>query len=163
MPEGPDIRGYADIDKHRLDEEWVDHVKLYAEVAEQLAEARFRLAEAKGKVEFVEAELAMKIRANPDKYRIEGKLTEKAIEVRVLVSKVRQEAVKEKNEAQHAVDVLQGASDLLEHRKKALENLVVLHGRDYFSAPSQKGLNQEVRDRLEDTSTRKAFRKGKKT
>jgi len=44
-------------------------------------------------------------------------------------------AAKEVLRLRHAADVLQAAVTALDHRKKALENLVYLHGQNYFSEP----------------------------
>lgn len=123
-----------EIDEFALDREWLRQPKLVMQYALKLADARKAAAEAKAAVDIAEAELELDIRNRPEEYDLK-KVTEAAIKATVLVSSVYQSAQRRYNRAKHLVDVLQGIMEALEHRKKALEGLVTLEGRNYFSKP----------------------------
>ncbi len=143
---------FFEIDKDRLDEEWVNHVKTFHKLAIVSADAREELERAKANEEMVKdelkavvAELDLDIRSNPSKYGLE-KVTEGAIEKVVIlqskhakaqkkVYKARQQCIK----AQHDSNVADAAVKTMDHKKKALEDLVTLQGRDYFSSPRLSG------------------------
>lgn len=126
---------FVEIDRDRLDDEWVGQPKLFYKYARRLADARADLAEAKAELSVVEAEVDMDVRAKPDKYKLTIPLRETAIKLRVAMHV----KVKDKTDAvrklTHRVDVLEAAVKALEHRKSALERLVTLHGQSYFSTP----------------------------
>ena len=70
--------------------------------------------------------------------------------------------------AKHRVDVLSGAVTALDHRKKALENLVDLHGRNYFSTPridtrhlGSEGI-EKFKETVEDIENEKVKARNKK-
>lgn len=125
-----------DLDQHRLDAEWVNQPKAYYEQALLLADARKVLEQAKAERDVVDAELDKDIRLHPTKYKLE-KLTEPVIANTVLLQKEHQKAGTLVIGAKHAVDVLQAAVDALDHRKKALENLVHLFLSNYWSEPRE--------------------------
>ena len=56
----------------------------------------------------------------------------------------------------HKVDVLQVVVDALDHRKKALENLVTLHGMSYFASPKAP---KEIRNDVKEVEAQKVFGK----
>ena len=127
----------VEIDKDRLDTEWAGQAGLFYDHAMQLAEAKLNQASAKTNVDLVEADLSLKIRSNPDQYGL-GKVTEAAIKDTVTTHPAYAKAVAEGYEARYETDVLQAAVDALEHRKRALESLVQLHGMSYFSQPKER-------------------------
>ena len=124
------------IDKHLLDEEWVNQPKLYFEYASELALARQELEEARAEFDVVKAETDLAIRSDPADYDLPEKTTEVMIGKALILTEEYADAQKVVFTAKHRVDILSGAQTALDHRKKALENLVDLHGRNYFSSPN---------------------------
>lgn len=129
----PDRRLF-DLDLSRLDEEWLQLPRAYFRHAMRLAEARAAHERAKARLDVVEAEIDREIRLEPKAFGLE-KATEGAIDKAVTLDRRYRAAVRRVVEARHAVDVGQAVCDALEHKKKALENLVHLHGMAYFSTP----------------------------
>jgi hypothetical protein len=134
----PAEKSFADIDLTRLEQEWVDHVAKVREYTERSAEAKRKLAEAKAFFEFTEATLLRDIRATPDKFKLEGKATEGAIKNCVLYQKRYKDAERLYLSAKYDDDLLDGALRTLDHRKRALENLVSLWSQGYFATPREK-------------------------
>ena len=144
---------YFAVDKNRLDEEWVRHIPLYHSHADQLADAREALERAKAAEEvsdddrkYIAAQLDLAVRKDPMAYGLEcadgKKPTEGAIGNAVTVSKryrKAQQACYDARDvvikAKHKTDLLESAVKTLDHRKKAIEDLVTLRLKDYFSEP----------------------------
>lgn len=135
---------FFDLDDCRLDKEWKRQPKLFFEHAKRLADAKANHAAAKADLDLTRAEQDELIRDNPGKYGID-KIRESAVANKVEVRPEVEAAVKTMNKAKHRMDVLQAAVDALEHRKRALENLVTLFCASYFSEPrSPKGVDREA-------------------
>jgi hypothetical protein len=114
----------------------------YMRWAEKLATARRELDRIKDNVDTFRAVLAHDIRKNPDKYGID-KITVDAVKDAVLMAtdetadaETYANAKQDLIDAQHDVEILQAAVRAMDHRKTALENLVRLHGAQYFAGPS---------------------------
>lgn len=143
------------LDEGRLDEEWINQPKLYHRYKVALADARKVHEQAKAARDVTAAEVDRSVRLNPGQFGLE-KLTEPSIEKAILISKKYQSANRAVIDAKHAVDVLEAAVDTLEHRKKALENLVQLWLANYFSKmKTPKDVPQEKLDELQMRARRK--------
>jgi hypothetical protein len=127
------------IDKNNLDDEWNKQDELYTKYALIEADARDKLNEAKAKLELVEAQIYAKIRKNPSEFGLSEKPNEGTIDKAVVRHAKYQEAVKELNQAYSDVNHAAIGPAALEHRKKALENLVQLFLSSYWSKPRIKG------------------------
>lgn len=127
-----------EIDPDALDQEWLKQPGLYFEFAEQLADARRKLDRAKSALDVVAADLDKCIREDPQQFDLE-KITEAQVTKTVLVQDEYQEALKEVQNANYRVNLIQAMVTALDHRKKALENFVFLHGQNYFSEPRARG------------------------
>lgn len=133
-------------DQYNLDKEWVLQPKIYHRYKEKLVDARQDWERSKARRDLIVAELSLSIRKDPEKYNL-LKITEDSVEKTVTVQKEFQQAVDKVIECRHKVDTLEAAVDSLEHRKKALENLVQLWLADYFSEPrNPKGSSREEVD-----------------
>lgn len=133
-----------DLDANRLDEEWVNQPRLYLKYALRLADLRRDHEKAKAGRELVAAELDQSIRRDPTKYGLE-KCTEASVERTVLLQDDYQRADASVRRAKYEMDVTQAMVETLDHRKKALENLVYLWGASYFAEPTApKGVNREA-------------------
>lgn len=129
-------RDFFELDPNRLDEEWVEHVRLYHEHALKLADARQEYERTKAERELVAAELDREVRSNAVKLGI--KVTEAVVANAVTEHENYRQVVGKVIRAKHDVDVAEVAVSTLEHRKKALENLVQLRLSDYYSEPRIK-------------------------
>lgn len=146
------------ICKHQLDEAWINQPQLYNWYAMKCADARQSMDEAKATLEVVKAELSLKIRSNPGNYGFE-KTTEKLIDAAILVQKEHSDALENVHGTRHDYDCLQGLLIALDHKKKALEKLVELQGRDYFSDPKSPPEDRERLDLVEKKVIRGGGRK----
>jgi hypothetical protein len=143
-----------DIDEYNLDLEWKKQPMLYLEMATELADAKGEHDAAKSEFEIVKAKLSMEIRSNPDSYGLD-KITESTVNNALVTQKnyaVAQSAV---IKTKHKVDLLQAVVVALDHRKRALESLVSLHGQRYFSEPiARTEEGQEAIDDMKKTAIR---------
>lgn len=126
------------IDETRLDHEWVHQPEAFYAAAADLAKSRHKVAEAKAGLDVAEALMSRKVRAAPDKYGLSASPTVGAIDGAVKLSAEYAEAVDKLNRAKFRQDMCQALVDALDHKKKALESLVYLHGQNYFSTPKEK-------------------------
>lgn len=160
-----------DIDKNRLDDEWLNQPKRYFEWAVQLEDARADIDDAKReydvtKTEFdeVKAKVELDIRNDPDDYHL-PKVTDKSIAAVVLMQLDYKEAEDSLYKAQERIDtakhragILQAVVSALDQRKKALEKLVDLHGQKYFATPRASENSAEVVDGMTKRAIRRRTR-----
>lgn len=125
---------FVEIDLLALDQEWVDQPRYYKDFAYRLADANLDLAEKKAELKLVSAEILNAMRREPERFGIK-KPSETAFDNLLPLQKEYQHALREVHQAEHTVDLLKAAVNTLEHKKKALENLVQLEGRNYFASP----------------------------
>lgn len=150
------------IDKNLLDEEWLHQPKLYFKWAVQLENARADLDEAKIEFDLVKAEVDLNIRNAPDKYDLPGKITEKMVAATLLTTEEYKEVQNTFFTAKYRVGILQAAVAALDHRKKALEKLVDLHGQKYFAAPRASERSREAIEIIEKRAARQKTKAGKR-
>lgn len=141
VPSDNGERHFLNIDQDELDKALVEQPRLFFKHASKLADARLELDEAESRFDVAKADLSLAIRGNPKKYKLgdEIKITEASIDATITTHPKYVEAQGEVNVAKHAVAILQAVATALDHRKRALEKLVDLHGQDYFSSPRVKG------------------------
>lgn len=148
------MKEHFTIDESALDKEWLRQPELAYKYGRRAAESRKDLTDAKNNLEAVEAELAAAIRKDSEAYGLK-KITDASVRS-VLIAQTRyKNCVKTLTDAQFAHDVAVAAVSAIDHKKKALENLVDLHGMDYFSAPRHKNASSE---KAEEEITKKAAR-----
>jgi len=123
------------IDPDALDVEWLGQPGLIFKYSKKSAEAQQDLSDAKEALELCKAELNKAIRSNPEKYKCD-KITDSVVEATILIQPDFQDVSKEYREAAFQVNILRGVMDALNNKKSALENLVKLHGQNYFAGPS---------------------------
>lgn len=153
--EGTDVLA---IDQHQLHVEWLGQAKLFGEYAEQLAHKKGELDVAESKLDVVVAELDRAIRKAPDRYDI-VKVSEEAIKKTIVLQERHQKAVDRVNRLRHEAAVIDAMVKALDHRKKALENLVVLWLNEYFAEPRKP--RGEVGEEF-DMARKRALRRGSK-
>jgi hypothetical protein len=150
------------IDLHRLEREWVEQPRLYHKYAEALADARLDLDRAKEQLDIKKANLDLEIRMDPAAWGLE-KVTEAAINNTIILDENYTKLRSAVHQANHTVEVLFGAVRAFDHRKAALENLVRLHGQQYFSSPTTVNATPETREDIDkaersDVATRQRRR-----
>jgi hypothetical protein len=134
------------IDCDQLDLEWLDQASTFMKYARNAAGCRKYLDEVKEKLDLVKAELDQKIRKNPKKYKIE-KITEPVVSATIIQQEDFKVVNKEYMEAKYELDIAQAAVSAMNQRKEALENLVKLHGMQYFAGPK---VPRELRQKREE-------------
>jgi chromosome segregation ATPase len=168
-------KNLLDIDNYALDTEWIRQPTLFFEYAEQLTDARNELDEAKSRLEVAKAELDevcasldTQIRSNPESFGVTSKITETVVKNTVLLHADYKKAKKKCEDIQeeilqtkYNVDILQAFVSSLDVKKTALENLVKLHGQNYFATPKIND-NQPGQDFIDDALKKSARRKIKK-
>lgn len=137
------------IDENALDIEFLEQPSLMTRYSQLLADARRDRDLAKEALELAKAEINLDIRDNPEKYGLE-KVTDKAVEACILMEDSYKEAQKEFNDANYEVNLLFGVVSAIDHRKSALENLVKLHGQNYFAGPQVPHDIHELRKKKTD-------------
>lgn len=155
-------RGMFDVDLYELHLAWVKHAKEYHEAAVDLAECRAEWEYSKTRRDVLLAELKLKIRRDPEAFGV-VKLTESTVE-ETLTALPQYTKIQDKvTAAKYKTDIASALVDGLEHKKKALENLVQLEGRDYFATPRVPlGAESKVKERLQRAERDDAFRSKKR-
>lgn len=122
------------INPHALDQEWLRQAPMYHGVAVQVADARRDVEEAKRVLDVAAAELMLAIRKDPAAYGLE-KPTVDQTAAAVQIQPAHKRAATAQIEAKHALDMLTAAQGAMDHKKRALENLVHLQSQSYYSEP----------------------------
>lgn len=133
------------IDESSLDMEWLDQPSLMMKYARNAAEMRKLMDLAKENLDVVRAEIDRDVRENPERFGI-TKITDAVVAATVLRDKEYQKASKEFIDARYALDIANAAVRSMDARKDALENLVRLHGLQYFAGPQMPRNLTEMRD-----------------
>lgn len=157
-----DVEEFTPIDKSRLDDEWVTHCKRMDFYADQLGKAKQEQDEIKSAYDVKEAELKKKIRKRPDRYLVDGKVTEKAVEEALVALLADTQEHRDLLEVKARIDMLQAAMSKLEHRKVALGDLTYLWSAGYFNEPRSRQMDKEDIDRMKSKRmNRKAVKKNR--
>lgn len=147
------------IDESALDVEWLDQPKLMLKYSKYLAECEKQRDLLKEEMDLIKSELDLKIRENPDKFGI-SKVTEGAVNSAITKDKGFQKVNQEYLEARYELNVAKGAVNAFEQRKNALENLVRLHGQQYFAGPKEpRDIKKERQERKPEASPAKIKRR----
>lgn len=162
-----------DVDKHALDDEWVEQPRNVFLFTQALENARANVDRlkveadiAKEEVKRAEAEIELAIRKSPGRFKID-KPTEGAIKAAVEVSESRKATLRvwrdvqlKLIDAEHEAGVLGAVCKALENKKKALEDLVVLQGRSYFAEPRAPKEDNGHMEEVERQNLRKSVPRG---
>lgn len=144
------------IDADALDLEWLDQPRLMLRYSKELAKAEREQNRLKEKLAVTEAQLDRDVRLTPGDYipmdpktgTPKFKITEAVVRGCVIQDDDYKEVHEELIQAQFEVKVLKGAVDAIQQRKDALQDLVRLHGQNYFAGPKvPRDLAKEVASR----------------
>lgn len=123
------------INPDALDIEWLEQPRLMVKYAQLATQAKLKADRAKERLEVVKAELDKDIRTSPEKYDI-AKLTESVVANTILLQPAYQAASEEYIRLNYEAALARYAVEAINMKKEALENLVKLHGMQYFAGPS---------------------------
>lgn len=144
------------IDPNSLDIEWLDQPSLMMKYSSISAELHKKADLAKERVDWIKAELDQEIRANPEDFEL-SKITEATVAAAILQSSKYKKAMQEYLEIRFEWEISRGAVNAIEHKKSALENLVKLHGQQYFAGPSiPRDLSHEWQQKQEQNRSNEA-------
>ena len=183
MPEHDlDYAADVTIDTDALDVEWLRQPQLMLKYCRHAASMANLVDITKERLDVVRAQLDKDIRSDPGKYGIE-KLTEGAIQnALILVGQIDsateegeelqstlrpyQEASSAYIQAKYESDMAKAAVRAIDQKKDALENLVRLHGQQYFAGPSvprdlSKEWEERERSKRVDAKIAKAMKRTK--
>lgn len=129
-----DFEKDVNIDETILDIEWLEQPNLMLKYGKLVVQARKEYDLAKENLDVVKAELDKEIRNDPAKFDL-PKATESAIVAAILTHPKYRQASERLVEAKYNLGMYQTAANAIETKKAALENLVKLHGQQYFAGP----------------------------
>lgn len=138
------------IDESSLDIEWLEQPSLVIKYGQIVADMELRLGHKKMTLDITKAGIDKDVRTSPGDYGIE-KITETVVSNAILEHPDYQEAHKSVLEAQYEYNVARTALTAIIQRKDALENLVRLHGQQYFAGPSVPRQLAQKRKEKEET------------
>lgn len=150
-------------DESALDVEWLEQSALTLKYGMNCAKARDIMDRSKEKLELVRAELDAKIRKHPERYDIQ-KLTEAVVQNSIITNTYYQDTMEAYLQAKNDYEMARVALNAIETKKAALENLVRLHGMNYFAGPAvprdltKEWANQE-RIKKTDDGVKKVMRR----
>lgn len=138
------------IDESALDVECLNQPLLMRRYTKELSIAEKEVARLKEQIDVEQAKLDRDIRNDPKKYNLgDFKITEAVVEGVIKTDKRMQEFRSQLIDALYEVNMLKGAVDSVRQRKDMLQELVKLHGQNYFAGPSvPRDLTHEVKQKI---------------
>jgi hypothetical protein len=117
-----------------LKEDWERQAGLYLYYSLQLSDAEDEKNKAEENVDVVKAQLDRDIRDDPKAFEIE-KITEPVIKSTIFLQDEYKNATELSHKKAYEMSILKGVIRAFDHKKKALENLVILHMAGYNAEP----------------------------
>lgn len=124
------------IDPEQLDVECVRQADLFFKWAERLVEAGAKLEREEFDLEVLEARLQLECREYPERFNVKN-ITETAIKSAVKSCPRYGDAYRAYLAAKGEKMLLEKAVGAMDMRKRMLEALIDLFGREYFAGPSE--------------------------
>lgn len=126
------------IDESALDVEWLNQPSLAIKYGRNWAECYRTFQQAEENVKLIRSELIKEVLTDPDEYLGDGiKPTAPAIEAYYRTHKKHKKAKEKWVTAQYELNMADIAKkEIAISRKLALQNLVELHGQNYFAGPN---------------------------
>ncbi len=123
------------IDPNKLDLECVKQAERFLFYAQKAVQANAETFDAKRRMETTQARLELECRKTPENFGL-VKVTESAIDAAVKCASRFIDAQDEYRDAYEIEKMLGIAVSVMEMKKRMLENLITLHGQQYFAGPS---------------------------
>lgn len=121
------------IDTEALDVEWLEQPKLFMKYSRKKARALLDAKKAQERLKTVRSELVMD--AHSGAMGKDVKVTKDSVDAWVRSQSEYVEAKEEQIQMEFEADIYDAAVFAFHQRKAALENLVTLHGQQYFAGP----------------------------
>jgi hypothetical protein len=122
------------VDQFSLEKECVEQPSLYEEIGEWTFSMRAEAKRSKEHLDFIKADLSLKIRKNPETYGLSGKVTEGSIDAVITTSDEYQSAVTTYIETDKLASEASVLLAAVEQRKSMLRDLVRLFIYSYYSS-----------------------------
>ena len=134
------------IDETALDVEWLGQAELAFQYGKHVAGLRRKVRDLEEKKKTIRSEAILQVNNDPQGLIGKAKPNAGDIEAYYRTSQEYKDAVTELNEMYEELEHAENAKNEISFtRKKALENLVILHGQMYFAGPSiPRDLHHEV-------------------
>jgi hypothetical protein len=152
------------IDETSLDIEWLEQSSLMLKYGINESDLEKKKDLLKEKLDLTKADLDRKIRENPESFEI-SKITETVVANTIIMQDEYKEVYHEFLEVQHEYNIAKVAVRAIAQRKDALENLVRLHGQQYFAGPKVPrdiAKERQNRDETRQANNKKVKRLRKK-
>ncbi len=134
-----------EIDPYNLLEEWQHQAGLYLSYAKEGVDEQQVVDDLKDEVNLLKAQLEMDIRTGAYALWPEGlKVTDKPVLAAVTTDPCLVTLKKKYNKAKKEVNLLGKVEIAFDQRKKALENIVVLTGREQYAEPRDKTKDKTI-------------------
>jgi hypothetical protein len=134
-----------EIDEYNLIEEWQNQAGLFMSYASSSADTQQELDDTKDRLDVKQAQVELDIRNGVYPLAGDVKVTDKAVAALVTndpeVIKLKQQY----NELKKEATLYKKIEQAFEMRKKALENIVILTGREQYAEPRDKSGDVETR------------------
>lgn len=137
------------IDESALDVEWLGQVSLALKYGRTYAEHKKTLLQAEEEIKVIRSELIKEANEDPEACCGKDKPNAADIEAYYRNHPRHRRAKKRWIDAQYELDMAEIAKNEISFtRKMALENLVILHGQQYFAGPKvPRNITKEVQER----------------
>ena len=143
------------IDDRNLFSECQRQPKIFKYWADVYSKSKRRLKLKKHNLEILKAEITDAMRKSPKRYGLsEHRVTEKAIEQKLLLNEEIQEKLRELIDAEYDQDILSYAVKSFEQRKDSLTLMVKLALSEWYSTPNLKTASNEEREKLHRVANR---------
>lgn len=146
------------VDENNLDKECVRLPGDYLKFATLAADHKRKLDEVSNRCKLIAAEVSKEIRTSPEKFGLDGKVTEAGITSAINAHERTLKGQERLRDAQHQYDLAQAVVWALEHKKRTLTLLVELHGMGYFSEVKTSKVGKEV---IQEMAAAKARGRGR--
>lgn len=123
------------IDKWALDVECLNQVESRARVSFEIVDTEARLLAAKASRDLLYAQLKQMAQTEPEAFGLSGRPTVDALRDAVECDAEYQARCRAYDEVAHELATLKAVDRTLDDRRRMLEHLVTLHGRDYWASP----------------------------
>ena len=153
------------IDESALDVEWLNQPTLAIKWGRHWSQCKKELAQAEEEIKVIRSELVKEANEDPDKYLGKGvKPTNPNVEAYYRTHKNHRECKQKIIDLQFELDNADVAKwEFSTSRKSALENLVKLHGQQYFAGPSvPRDLSKEWEEKQRQDASNQKVRIGRR-
>lgn len=136
------------IDENALDVECLEQPSLLMRYVRIAAKAEKEVSRLKEELGVVAAEIDRDIRLNPASFEITGRVTEDVVKHTMVLQPEYKKVTAELIEAKYEHSMARGAIEAIQERKDMLQELIRLHGQQYFAGPSiPRDLGYEAKQR----------------